>query len=85
MERENLGPGSFHDKKYEESLLKKVMFSDMNDLIEKWYESDYSSKSLIISRADKRASNSINQVHESMNPQKERIVRAILMSRSSRR
>jgi hypothetical protein len=56
--------------KYEESLLKKVMFLDMNDIIEKWFESDYSSKSLLISRADKRALNSINQIHESMNFQR---------------
>jgi hypothetical protein len=57
----------------------------MNDLIKKWYESDYSSKSLLISRVDKRALNSINQIYESMNSQKERIVRAILMSRSLKR
>jgi hypothetical protein len=61
------------------------MFSDMNDFIKKWYESDYSSKNLLISHADKRALNSINQIHENMNSQKERIVKAILMLRSLRR
>jgi hypothetical protein len=39
----------------------------MNDLIKKRYESDYSSKSLLISRANKWASNSINQIHENIN------------------